>query len=146
VIDEKVCPAGHEIVHVGFDRRLSCPKCTKIRRVMRERQVTNLPAGRHPRETMTRVPNRALRERLVSLTERGEFTISEVASGAGYTDSRGHPDIQRLKRQLGITKSSSRRRDSSGGRILYYADSIDYETAVRLCRAMGIEYPAEVGV
>lgn len=147
---------GEEAVTVDAFGKVSCAMCSDRRREMAKHKRRNVHAGRHERETLVRVPNEPLRERFLWLVRRGQTTASDVAMAAGYLTARRDRggrqeppmgDIQRLKKRLGLTLSSSRERDPvTGERIKYYADHVDYDTAVRLCQAMGIDYPAEVGV
>jgi hypothetical protein len=119
-------------------------------KIRKDHKQKNERMGRHPRETLLRVPNAALRERYEEIVGRGLMTASEVAVAAGFTetrrDGRHRADLRRLKKRLGLEPESTRKIGPDGKRLSYLADKVDYETAVRLCRAMGIEYPAEVGV
>jgi hypothetical protein len=149
-MDTETCPAGHEMMF--YNQRWGCPTCTKNRRLMRERKAKNVPAGRHPRETLTRVPNQPLRERLQDLLAQGAVDVSCVALAAGYVKPRSRDggeqaDVQRLKKQLGIAASKGKRIDPETGTLVsYYAERVDYESAVRLCKALGVEYPSEMGI
>lgn len=143
--DIDMCPLGHDNYDIDAIGRMNCMTCTRNRARMQKCLRKNVDAGRHPRETMVRVPNETLRERYLRLLEQG-VDAGQVARNAGYIVHKdGRPDIQRLKRALGVTKQSSKECDGDGQRIGYYADRVNYDTAVVLCHALGAD-PAEVGV
>lgn len=133
---------------------ISCRRCSAIRtRRSKLRHDNRKTPGRHPHEMLNRIPNDLLRARYEELTGSGDMTPSEIARAAGYITKRSdgraggdQPDIQRLKKQLGITKQRGRLDPTTGERPVYATQNVGYDTAVALCRAMAIEYPAEVGV
>jgi hypothetical protein len=95
------------------------------------------------------VPNAELRERYNALIDGGLRTASEIAYATGYTFQRAggqQADIQRLKKQLGIIDQVGGPDPVTGVRPRVVVKSVNYDTAVLLCKAMGVEYPSEVGV
>lgn len=159
-----MCPAHGEAA-MAADKlgRTRCTECVRIRK--RVQTIINInrqnrsAAGndgvqfrRHPREVLRKVPNAPLRERYEELLAKGAMTATDIAFAAGYVISRkaerrgGLGDIRRLKKRLGLEDEYGMRDPVTGERPAYRAESVSYDTAVLLCKAMGIEYPAEVGV
>jgi hypothetical protein len=136
------------------NRRFTCPTCTRFRTVVRERRRYNEKInGRHPRETMISVDVAPLRARYEELVQGGHETAYSVARAAGYScpdrrePGRRKPDTQRLKRRLGITPMVGKAIDpETGRRVQTFSEYVDYETALVLCRALGVEYPADMGI
>lgn len=121
--------------------------CEQRRR--RDREKSNIKAGRHPREVLLTVPNAPLRARYLDLLTTGQSTASEIAYALGWeVRSRGRvaADTERLKRALGLAKSTSTRVVDAGKIVVTYVrEEIDYEVAEQLCLAMYADPPA-VGV
>lgn len=144
---EGSCPIhGDSAISVSGFGRVGCSACAEMRKAAYNRRRKNARFDRHPRESMIRVSNALLRERFVELVDRGFTTAERVARSAGYVYSGGRADTQRLQRRLGLAPEVSKDRAADGKRILRYADQVEYDTAVKLCYAMGVDYPAEVGV
>lgn len=132
--------------------RRSCGICAGARAKVTRAARRNVRTGRHPRETLLFVSNALLRERFELLTKKGMATAYQIAVAAGYEtrrrDGRGGvaPDVGRLQKQLGIISQSGRRDPATGERCQYFAETMTYDAALRVCKAMGVEYPAEVGL
>lgn len=131
----RTCKWGHK----GTVGR-PCVGCAN--RIRRARD--NKRAGRHPREVLVKVPNAPLRERLLDLIAAGRITVAQAAVNAGWRTGRGGGDTLRMKRTLGLVPSNDgTRRD--GTRYTTVRETIDYETAVRLCHALHA-HPADMGI
>lgn len=66
------------------------------------------------------------------------LTLSEAAKRAGYRMKDGRADTSRLQRRLGL------RAEATGGRRAV-SERVNYETAVRLCRALELD-PVDLGL
>lgn len=149
-----MCPvhSEDEIVVNPITKRVSCRECSRVRARVKKLNDRNKGTNRHPRESLIRVPNAALRERYETLVGSGLMTASEIAISAGYIAKRHartgglQADIQRLKKQLGVIPQATKERDPDGARIFQVAELLNYDVAERLGRAMGIEYLSEIGI
>lgn len=127
-----------------------CAECSRIRarvaQLKRQNGKQSKDPGRNPREALLRVANAPLRERYQRLLGAG-VAASTIATRAGFVCSRkggrSHGDTTRLERALGLVPEMTKH---NGKRYSKLSTTVAYATAVALCPALEIEYPAEVGV
>lgn len=75
------------------------------------------------------VSNQALREKYIELEDAGRVTPSSVAVSADLIDASNRPDVSRVKRLLGLQRSSDQR----------WTEEIDHELAKALAYGMGLD-------
>lgn len=87
------------------------------------------------------VPVAPLREHFIRAYNRDELTARDVAERMGWVRTHdGVPDSTRVMRALGLAQKTSR-----GGSPRRYTTVLEYETALRLAKALGMD-PHEAGV
>lgn len=109
-------------------------------------------AHKHPRRYRTKVPDPVpvapLRDYFQRQWRIGVFTPSEVAISAGWfkgsRPERG-ADTTRVLRLLGIRPGTVVVRDSGKRYRITQQEYINYDHAVRICRAMGAD-PVDFGL
>ncbi len=80
------------------------------------------------------IDNTIFREKFKQLEEKEGLSLSEVAARTGWScvdrrSGRRKPDSSRVARTLGLVAESGKHRDA-----------ITYENAVKLCKALHIDY------
>jgi hypothetical protein len=87
------------------------------------------------------VPVGPLRDHFIKAYNRGEIAPHDVARQMGWIHAHsGRPDTSRALRALGLREKTAR-----GGSPKRYITVLEYETAVRLAEAIGMD-PHEAGV
>jgi hypothetical protein len=89
-------------------------------------------------ERADRVPVAPIRDAVLEALQRGELeSFSELALLMGYPKRGGGGDTSRVRRMLGLMKPWGGHRPGGGAYAPRFNDSIGYENAVAIVRAIG---------